>query len=217
MHKQIQKDKTLDEINNEIQTSMISGGKNDKEVQLKIKETFLINSLKKELKDLQLSSKNKTIEIENMKRIIKSVKVNDINQEIMKITDELIKTKSRFELSIKENLEKENYIREYKQLQDVFAVQQTQLFQLSEEVKFKEQNSKSKEEELNNFKNFIKEKDNYLFKLNKKLKINSQINEKKSKEIKFIDINSIKTKIAECESKIPGMQSELTTYKRESE
>ena len=46
--KQIQKDKTLDEINNEIQTSMISGGKNDKEVQLKIKETFLINSLKKE-------------------------------------------------------------------------------------------------------------------------------------------------------------------------
>ena len=130
----------------------------------------------------------------------------------MKIADYKI-----IEQDFKENLEKENYIREYKQLQDVFAVQQTQLFQLSEEVKFKEQNSKSKEEELNNFKNFIKEKDNYLFKLNKKLKINSQINEKKSKEIKFIDINSIKTKIAECESKIPGMQSELTTYKRESE
>ena len=50
---------------------MKSGGKNDREVQLKIKETYLINSLKKELKELQNMSKCKTADIENMKNLIK--------------------------------------------------------------------------------------------------------------------------------------------------
>lgn len=213
----IRKDKTLDDINNEIQTSMISGGKNDREVHLKIKETYMINSLKKELKELQNMSKKKTIDCENMKKSIKSIKMNDLNQEIMYINEELVKNKNRFEISLKENIEKENYIREYKQLQEVFAYQQTQLFQLSEEVKYKEKNLNAKEEELNNIKSFIKGKENYIFKLNKKNKINKQINEKKSKEMKFIDINALKNKIADCENKIPVMQSELTSYKKESE
>ena len=152
-----------------------------------------------------------------MKKSIKSIKMNDLNQEIMYINEELVKNKNRFEISLKENIEKENYIREYKQLQEVFAYQQTQLFQLSEEVKYKEKNLNAKEEELNNIKSFIKGKENYIFKLNKKNKINKQINEKKSKEMKFIDINALKNKIADCENKIPVMQSELTSYKKESE
>ena len=162
-------------------------------------------------------SKKKTIDCENMKKSIKSIKMNDLNQEIMYINEELVKNKNRFEISLKENIEKENYIREYKQLQEVFAYQQTQLFQLSEEVKYKEKNLNAKEEELNNIKSFIKGKENYIFKLNKKNKINKQINEKKSKEMKFIDINALKNKIADCENKIPVMQSELTSYKKESE
>ena len=56
---------------------MKSGGKNDREVQLKIKETYLINSLKKELKELQNMSKCKTADIENMKNLIKSSKFNE--------------------------------------------------------------------------------------------------------------------------------------------
>ena len=137
---------------------MKSGGKNDREVQLKIKETYLINSLKKELKELQNMSKCKTADIENMKNLIKSSKFNELNEEIMNINAEFLRTKNRFEVSIKENNDKEFYIKEYKQLQEAFAVQQSQLFQLNNDIKSKEHNSNSREEEMNYIKNFIKEK-----------------------------------------------------------
>lgn len=196
---------------------MISGGKNDREVQMKIKETYLLNSLKRELKELQNVSKNKTIEIDNMKKTIKTVKINEINQEIFNLNEELIKFKNMYDNSVKENLEKENYIKEYKQLQEIFAAQQNQLFNLSEEVKNKENNAKFISEEITNIKNFLKEKDNYIGKITKKLRIQKQINEKKTKEIKVVDVNGIKAKIIECENRIPDLQSELSSYKKDSE
>lgn len=196
---------------------MISGGKNEREVQMKIKETYLLNSLKRELKDLQNISKNKTIEIENMKKSIKTIKINEFNQEILNLNEELMKIKSMYDISVKENLEKENYIKEYKQLQEVFAAQQSQLFNLSEEVKIKENNAKNISEEITNIKNFLKDKDNYIGKITKKLKIQKQINEKKTKEIKVVDVKAIKDKIAECETRIPDLQSELSSYKKDSE
>ena len=196
---------------------MKSGGKNDREVQLKIKETYLINSLKKELKELQNMSKCKTADIENMKNLIKSSKFNELNEEIMNINAEFLRTKNRFEVSIKENNDKEFYIKEYKQLQEAFAVQQSQLFQLNNDIKSKEHNSNSREEEMNYIKNFIKEKETYINKINKKFKIQKQINENKNKEHKSIDLEGLKSIIANCESKIPGMQIELTNFKKESE
>lgn len=196
---------------------MISGGKNDREVHLKIKETHLINSLKKELKELQISSKTKTIEIENIKKNIKTIKINDLNLEIISLTDDLTKTKSRFESSLTDNIEKDNYIQEYKHLQEVFSFQQSQLISLSEEVKYKEENSKIKEDEITNMRNFIKEKDNYLHKINKNLKIQKKINEKKSKEEKVVDLYALQSKIVEYERKIPDLQAELSNYKKETE
>ena len=196
---------------------MISGGKNDREVHLKIKETHLINSLKKELKELQISSKTKTIEIENIKKNIKTIKINDLNLEIISLTDDLTKTKSRFESSLTDNIEKDNYIQEYKHLQEVFSFQQNQLISLSEEVKYKEENSKIKEDEITNMRNFIKEKDNYLHKINKNLKIQKKINEKKSKEEKVVDLYALQSKIVEYERKIPDLQAELSNYKKETE
>jgi len=196
---------------------MISGGKNDREVQMKIKETYLLNSLKRELKELQNVSKNKTVEIDNMKKTIKTVKINEINQEILNLHEELVRIKNMYDNSVKENLEKENYIKEYKQLQEIFAAQQNQLFNLSEEVKNKENNAKNISEEITNIKNFLKEKDNYISKITKKLRIQKQINEKKTKEIKVVDVNAIKAKINECENRIPDLQSELSSYKKDSE
>jgi hypothetical protein len=213
----MKKDKTLEDINLDIQTSMISGGKNDREVQMKIKETHLINNLKKELKELQNISKNKTIEIEKMKKSIKTVKINDMNQEILNLTDEIMKVKSRYEVSMKENIEKEALMKEYKHLQEFFGQRQGQLFQVSEEVKSLELTARLKDEEINNFKNFIKEKENYISKVIKKLKIQKQINEKKTKEFKVVDVNQVKQKISECEAKIPDLQSELSTFKKDSE
>jgi cob(I)alamin adenosyltransferase len=122
-----------------------------------------------------------------------------------------------YDNSVKENLEKENYIKEYKQLQEIFAAQQNQLFNLSEEVKNKENNAKFISEEITNIKNFLKEKDNYIGKITKKLRIQKQINEKKTKEIKVVDVNGIKAKIIECENRIPDLQSELSSYKKDSE
>ena len=196
---------------------MISGGKNDREVHMKIKETHLINNLKKELKELQNSSKIKTINIENIKKNIKSVKINDLNLEVINLTDDLTRTKLRFETSLTDNIEKDNYIKEYKHLQEVFSLQQSQLISLSEEVKYKEDNSRSKEDEITNMRNFIKEKDNYLGKINKNLKMQKQIYEKKSKEVKVIDIIALQSKITDYERKIPDMQVELSNYKKESE
>lgn len=213
----MKKDKTLEDIQSDIQNNMISGGKNDREIQIKLKETYLINNLKKELKELQNVSKNKTIDIENMKKSIKTVKINDMNQEILNLTDDLLKVRVKYEVSLKENLEKDNYIKEYKQLQEMFSQQQAQLFNLSEDVRAKEQTSRMKDEEINNFKNFIKEKDNYINKIYKKLKIQKQINEKKTKEIKVVDINAVSQKIKECEEKIPSLQDELKAYKKETE
>jgi hypothetical protein len=162
-------------------------------------------------------SKCKTADIENMKKLIKSSKFNELNEEIMNINVEFLRTKNRLEVSIKENNDKEYYIKEYKQLQDAFAVQQSQLFQLNNDIISKEHNSNSREEEMNYIKNFIKEKETYINKINKKFKIQKQINENKNKEHKSIDLEGLKAKIADCESKIPGMQIELTNFKKESE
>ena len=69
----------------------------------KAKETHLIIGLKKQFKDVQTQLKNKTVELDNIKKTLKVTKLNELNIEVNTYTDELQKLKSFYEIALQQN------------------------------------------------------------------------------------------------------------------
>jgi len=69
----------------------------------KAKETHLIIGLKKQFKDVQTKLKNKTVELDNIKKTLKVTKLNELNIEVNTYTDELQKLKSFYEIALQQN------------------------------------------------------------------------------------------------------------------
>ena len=63
----------------------------------------MIIGLKKQFKDVQRDLKNKTTELENIKKTMKNTKINELNSEVITYQDELQKLKSFYEISLQQN------------------------------------------------------------------------------------------------------------------
>lgn len=174
--------------------------------------------MKKQLKENQKECKIKSLEIEQLKKNIKNTKNNELILELKNLNEEFTKLKCFYEISFKNNQEKEKYLKDYVLLQDVFAKQNNQLFFLNDGHKKLDEEIKIKDEEILNLKNLIKQKDNKMSKFKKDLQYQILIKEKIEKQIQSQpDANTLQNKIGNLEKKISELKRDCKFYKSDSE
>lgn len=210
------KDKAIEDINYNLQSSHLSGGP-DGQIFNKAKETSLIMNLKKQMKEVSKEIKNKTNELDQLKKNIKITKINELDIDITTLRDELIKVKTFHEISVKNNNEKERYLNDFIMLKDVFLKQQNHLVNMTDKSKKLDQDIKVREDEVNQVKNMIKDKDSKIIRITKEFKEIILINEKIDKESTQFEASVYQNKIAVYEKKIEELRKDIFFFKNEAE
>ena len=210
------KDKAIEDINYNLQSSHLSGGP-DGQIFNKAKETSLIMNLKKQMKEVSKEIKNKSNELDQLKKNIKITKINELDIDITTLRDELIKVKTFHEISVKNNNEKERYLNDFIMLKDVFLKQQNHLVNMTDKSKKLDQDIKVREDEVNQVKNMIKDKDSKIIRITKEFKEIILINEKIDKESTQFEASVYQNKIAVYEKKIEELRKDIFFFKNEAE
>lgn len=175
-------------------------------------------NLKKQVKELQRDNKVKDLEIENFKKKIKSTKINELNVEIVNLTEEYKKIKTSYEIFMKTSLEKERFVKDYYVLQEISGKQQQQLMFLSESNKKTEEDNVTLKEEIVKLEAMIKDKNTKGKKLFKDFNIQRQMIEKMEKDLALLqEIPPLKEKIALYEKKISELNTSLKLCKSDLE
>jgi hypothetical protein len=210
------KDKAIEDINYDMQSSKLNSGNCDNYQYPKGKETSLIMNLKKQIKEVEREIKQKAIEHDQLKKNTKITKLNELEIDLSTQNDELLKVKKFYEISVKTNQEKERYLNDFILLKDVFIKQQNQLVTLNEKSRKLDEDFKIKENELEILKRIIKDKDSKIIALTKEFKEQLEFTEKIDKEISQIDATTYQNKLFSLEKKIENFKKEIHFFKTEA-
>ena len=210
------KDKAIEDINYDLQSSHLSGGP-DGHLLNKAKETSLIMNLKKQMKEVSKEIKQKSLELDQLKKNIKITKINELDVDITTLKEELMKVKTFHEISVKNNNEKERYLNDFILLKDVFLKQQNHLISMTDKSKKLDQEIKVRDDELNQVKNIIKEKDSKIIKTTKEFKEQIINNEKIDKESTQFEATAYQNKLTVYEKKIEDLKKDIYFFKNEAE
>ena len=152
-------------INNSINPNIING------INMKIIETKLLNGMKKQYKDLKKEFNKKTEEIEEMKRLLKTSKLNELSIENLTLFEELNKVKSFYKISVQENQNKLQLLRELENLQENFSKQQFMIISLQEKSERDNNSISSLKSEIMKDKAIIADRNKKIAELKRNLKL----------------------------------------------
>ena len=173
------KDKMIDDIANSsnLNTNL---GQNISTYTAKIIESKMIVSIKKQYRDLKKELQKKNDEMEEMKKLIKSTRMNELSIENQVLSEELNKMKAFYKISSKENMNKEKLLRDFEIIQENFSKQQFLIISLQDKIEndrreiehlnseiLKSKTSISeKNKEIDNLKNYRNNQKEYIDRLN---------------------------------------------------
>lgn len=211
------KDKAIEDINYDMQSSKLNSGASDNFTYPKGKETSLIMNLKKQIKEVEKEIKLKSLDYDQLKKNIKITKLNELDIDHSTLNDELLKVKKFLEISVKTNQEKERYLNDFVMLKDVFIKQQNQLVTLNEKSRQLDEDIKAKENELDVLNTMIKDKDSKIVVLSKEFKQQLEFTEKFDKQVSQIDASTYQNKLFALERKMDLLKKESHFFKSEAE
>jgi len=136
--------------------------------------------------------------------------MNETKEENKTLIEEYGKLKALYEISLRNNMESSKVLKDYMLLQEVFSKQTNQLITLNDKIKHLELESKGKEDEINKFKNQMKDKDNKISKLNKDLKFQLQINERNTKNL--TEMPNLQNKVNNYEKRISELEKKMLSH-----
>lgn len=202
------------QVNNQAAYLNPGTGQKNPQILSKVNETKLVMNLKKQFKDLRRDYTKKCDEIDEMKKLIKFSKLNELSIENKTLFTELTKIKNFYEISLQQNHKNDMILKEYENLQENFSKQQFLIISLQES------NGKQKEEmtklssENDKHKATIAERNKKIAELKRNLKVqvdyaNRLMNVRENQE--YIQMKE------DLERKVASLRRDLAYYKDNSE
>ncbi len=178
------KDKMLEELAIDTQNSMINQiekvndlyGQN--RLLTRATETHLIINIKKQFKEMKKDFTKKSEEYDELKKTLKSTKVNELTNENNVLLQEISKLKTLYDFSLQQNNNNEKYLKDFMQLKDNYNRQEYIIITLQENMKKLQDDLAYREEELKKNNKSLSDKIAQVSKLKKDLKFQYQINER---------------------------------------
>lgn len=211
------KDKMIDDI---ADTSNINQTVNDNTNNIsaytaKIIESKLMVNLKKQYRDVKKDLAKKVEEIEEMKKLLKSTKLNELSIENQTLSDELNKIKKFYKASQRDNSQVFRLQKEFHTLQENFSKQQFLIISLQEKIENDGKELDELRSEVLKDKTIIAERNKKIIELKRNIK--SQI-EYTNKIANFKENSDEFQKIkATWEKKMAELKKDLLYYKQTSE
>lgn len=202
------KDKVIEDI---AADSGIYSGNGDNIIG-KAKDTTLIIKMKKQYKELKKDYGLKCDEVEELKKLAKITKFNELTIEINTLTEELNKIKTLYTHSLQQNEMSENKSKDLHDLQENFSKQHFIIISLQEALAKANEEIRSKDEEINKLKSSVYDKSEAMKKMKRDLQISNQVNEKLSKERREPEGESSALK-NRYETMISDLQREASRYR----
>lgn len=211
------KDKLIDEISTLNSNNLNILGTNQNVltgINMKLIETKLINGMKKQFKDLKKDYNKKVEELEEIKRLLKTSKLNELAIENQTLIDELNKVKNFYKISVRENQNKIQLVRELEILQENFSKQQFMIISLQEKSENDVREINAMRNEVMKDKAVIADRNKKIAELKRNYKIqveysNRMMNFKENQE--FLQIK------ANWEKKTAELKKDLAYFKQMSD
>eukprot|EP00340_Litonotus_pictus_P012821 CAMPEP_0170536966 /NCGR_PEP_ID=MMETSP0209-20121228/102443_1 /TAXON_ID=665100 ORGANISM="Litonotus pictus, Strain P1" /NCGR_SAMPLE_ID=MMETSP0209 /ASSEMBLY_ACC=CAM_ASM_000301 /LENGTH=1224 /DNA_ID=CAMNT_0010838393 /DNA_START=149 /DNA_END=3824 /DNA_ORIENTATION=- len=208
------KDKLVDEIANTTNVSNTLGTGGINAFTAKIIESKLVINIKKQYKDLKKDLAKKNEEMEELKKIVKSTRLNELSIENQTLNEELVKIRNFYKASMKENQNKFQLVKEYEILQENFSKQQFLIINLKEKID-------SDGKELEDLRGEVIRDKSGIAERNKKIEQLSRHIESQKEQAKrlmnFKETNEFLHIKAAWEKKITDLKKDLFYYKQTSE
>ncbi len=196
---------SINNITNTNQNNILSN------INMKLIETKIVTGMKKQYKDLKKDYNKKIDEFEEIKRLLKTSKLNELAIENQTLIDELNKIKSFYKISVKENQNKIQLIKELESLQENFSKQQFMIISLQEKSEIDSNELNSLKAETMKDKAIIAERNKKISELKRNLQTqvdySSKLNNFKENQ-EFIQIKK------EWEKKMTELRKELSYIKQ---
>lgn len=213
------KDKLIDEVAVMNTNSMNFIGSNTSQnmvagISMKVIETKLVNGMKKQYKDLKKEYSKKNEEVEELKRFLKTTKLNELSIENQTLLEELNKIKNFYKISVKENQNKLQLVKEMEILQENFSKQQFMIISLQEKSENDMREINTLRNEVMRDKAVIAERTKKISELNRTLVAQRD----HSKRLENFKDNQEYLQIkANWEKKMSDLRKDLAHYKQLSE
>lgn len=195
------KDKLLEELYSEAEGNPLSSGPS------KVKDMHLIVSMKAQFKETKKELKEKTYEIEQLKRHIKYTRFQEMSAEISTLTEEMSKLKSFYSVSLQQNQANESKLKEYNLLKKNVIQQADIISQQQELIKKSELELKDRDLELRNLRQMVFEFESNQKRIKREM---SNLKEINNRLLKGRDDNSIIHNLkADYEKKMNQLKKEI--------
>ena len=167
--------------------------------------------MKKQFRQLKKEYEERSTETENLKKILKSTKINELNIEIKTLNEEMAKLKTLYLHSLQQNEIHENNLKEMKTLQENFSKQHFIILNFQENLQKMNEDTKSKNSEIDALRENLNKNLKLVDKLKKDLTNANNMREKLFKE------NHEKNEVAiiqrKYEKQITELNKEINRYR----
>jgi chromosome segregation ATPase len=128
------KNKFIQDIYTDTHTNLLKS-RNETKLLQKLRDNNLLSNIKKQYSDLKKEYSKKEIELETIKRTLKSTRLKEVQGEIQIYMDELQKLKSLYDISSQHNIHYETLLQENNTLQDNLNKQEMIIINLRQDLK----------------------------------------------------------------------------------